>query len=449
MRRIFALLLSAYALSLCFGDAFKLHTWVPVPMAVLLLALVIATWSLLLRPGIRLDRGWFQLSDLLLVALIVDLGVSLLVSGRIELTNLDHLLAYTVVVALFYFFVKFLCAADDTYVHYETRVKTAVTCAVLLVSTYAILEFVDSNLTHLGITSFVKFPGEEGAYHPIFLTLIRARGFMAESGTLALFLNAFAPMGFVFLRSNVGPRAPMVFLLIAVCALSVTFSVAGVVFMAMGLLVAVGMYTYDRGVILVPVRAAVMLLCLAVVVASVAAYVPGAVWSVTAGKLTLIDATSGQDRLGRWLEAATTAAQHPAFGTGIGSTSVEEGRGVISFYLTMLKEAGVPALLLSVAFLLGVFRQIWLLPRGDPTKYAYGASFVAVACHYGVISDIWYPWLWFLCVLVTGERRSLALRVRQDLLSGSSEVLGDQGRRNAHQPTDKERYDEPEQPLGL
>src|SRR5689334_24587238 len=99
MRRIFALLLSAYALSLCFGDAFKLHTWVPVPMAVLLLALVIATWSLLLRPGIRLDRGWFQLSDLLLVALIVDLGVSLLVSGRIELTNLDHLLAYTVVVA--------------------------------------------------------------------------------------------------------------------------------------------------------------------------------------------------------------------------------------------------------------------------------------------------------------------------------------------------------------
>ena len=54
-------------------------------------------------------------------------------------------------------------------------------------------------------------------------------------------------------------------------------------------------------------------------------------------------------------------------------------------------------------FFLAVFRQIWALPRRNPYKYAYGASFVAAVCHYAVVSDIWYPWLWFLCTLVAGE----------------------------------------------
>ena len=76
------------------------------------------------------------------------------------------------------------------------------------------------------------------------------------------------------------------------------------------------------------------------------------------------------------------------------------GEGVISFYLTMLKEAGVPGLALVVAFLLAVFRRILALPRADAYKYVYGASFVAVVCHYAVISDFWYPWLWLLCVFI-------------------------------------------------
>jgi hypothetical protein len=59
-----------------------------------------------------------------------------------------------------------------------------------------------------------------------------------------------------------------------------------------------------------------------------------------------------------------------------------------------------------------VFRQILALPRDDAYKYAYGASFVAVACHYAVVSDVWYPWLWLLCVfIVARSRRRAALPV--------------------------------------
>src|SRR4051812_3219243 len=106
MRNVFGRVLLLYALLISFGDAFKLHTWVPLPLAVLLLGLVAAVWSSLLVRRIRLDSTYFRTFDVLLLAYLVDLGVSLLFSGRIEPKNINHLVAYSTVIALYYFFVK-------------------------------------------------------------------------------------------------------------------------------------------------------------------------------------------------------------------------------------------------------------------------------------------------------------------------------------------------------
>src|SRR6266480_2248275 len=132
MRRILGSLLVVYTFTVCFGDAYKLHTWLPVPLAVLLLGLVVAAWAVLLTPRVPLDRGLFPSFDLLLVAYVLDLGVSLLLSGSIEPTNIHHLIAYSTVVGLYYCFVKFLFAADGVYVTYETRIRTALALSVLL-----------------------------------------------------------------------------------------------------------------------------------------------------------------------------------------------------------------------------------------------------------------------------------------------------------------------------
>jgi len=395
-----------YTLLISFGDAFKLHRWVPVPLTVLLLGVMAAVWSSLLAPRIRLDRSFFRTFDVLLLAYIVDLGLSLLFSGRIELKNINHLVAYTTVVGLYYFFVKLLFAADDTYAQYESRIRTTLMLSVLLVSTYTILEFIDVNVTSLGVTALVRFPEDLGTYRPLFLVFIRARGFMGESAMLALFLNTFVPMSFVHLRRTVGTVPAVLFLLVAAAASAVTFSVAAVAFIALGLLLALAMYVYDRGVVFVSVRWTVAVVCLSLLVGVVAAQLPVDVWRQVADKMTLVnDPASGYDRMRHWLDAAPVAAEHPLLGTGIGSTSAELGGGVISFYLTMLKEAGLPSLMLIVAFLVAVFRQILLLPRWDPYKYAYAASFAAAVCHYAIISDIWYPWFWLLCIFVIAQRR--------------------------------------------
>ena len=405
MRRILGSVLLLYTLLVCFGDAFKLHPWLPLPLVLLLGGVVAAGWAALLAPRIRLERGFFRPFDLLLVAYVLELGVSLLFSGSIDVKNINHLVAYTTVVALYYFFVKFLFAAAGTWAHYESRVRTVLVCSVLLVSVYTMLEFIDTNLTPLGVTALVRSRDELATYRPLFLVFVRARGLMGEPATLALFLNIFVPMSVVYLRGRLGTMPALLFLVVAAGAFGATFSAAGLLFICVGLLVALGLYVYDRGVVFVPLRWTIVLGCVAVLVGTVAVRVPGDVWSDIGAKLTLTDPGSGWERVRNWSAAAPLAAAHPFLGTGIGSTSVETGTGVVSLYLTMLKEAGLPSLLLIVAFLCAVFHEILVLPRRDPYKYAYAASFVAAACHYAVISDIWYPWLWLLCSFAIAQRR--------------------------------------------
>lgn len=405
--KAFGRVLVVYSLLICFGDAFKLHRWLPLPLTVLLVGLVATVWVSFLRP-IRVDRTFFRPFDLLLLAYVLYLGVSLLFSGRIEGKNINHLVAYTTVVALYYFFVKFLFAAGDTFGRYEPRIRRALALSVLLVAAYAVVEFIDRNVTHWGVTALVKFPADIATeqYRPLFLVFIRARGFMSESAMLALFLNTFVPMSFVYVRRAVGTTAAVVFVAIAALASALTFSVGAVAFIALGVAVAVALYAYDRGLAFVPVRWTIATAGVLLLVTIVAAQLPAGVWQQITDKLTLVnDPASGYDRLRHWSDALPVAMRHPLLGTGIGSTSAELGGGVISFYLTMLKEGGIPSLLLICAFFALVFREIARLPRKHPYKYAYTASFVAAVAHYAIISDIWYPWFWLLCVFVIAERR--------------------------------------------
>jgi hypothetical protein len=334
------------------------------------------------------------------VAYVLSLGITLLLSTRVAEKNVNHFIAYTVVVAFYYFFVKFLLAAEHTYEYYGSAVRTALASSVALVSAYALLEFVDTNFLKLGLTSWVIFPEEMRSYDALFLVFTRARGFVVESGFLALFLNVAAPISVLHVRHTLGAVAACAFALLIAGAMAVTFSVAGVTFLAVGLAVGALMYLYDRAVVLVPLRSALGLAVVVMALVALGIALPPKVWAPVIGKLSLSDFSSGSERLGTWTGGLSVALEHPLIGTGIGSTSRDTGSGIMSFYLTMLKEGGVVTLGAIVLFLGGVLRRITTLPAATPYKYAYAASFVAAVLHYAVISDVWYPWLWLLCALV-------------------------------------------------
>ncbi len=405
MRKLCAAILVCYAFLISFGDAFKLHRWLPLPLAVLQAGGLALSWVLLLRPRVRIVRRCFGTGDLLLAAFVLAIGVTLLLSTRLAGKNVNHFIGYAVAIAAYYFFVKLLLAAEDTFGHYGSRVRAALAVSVALVSVYALLEFVDNNFLRLGITSLVYFPEELRSYDALFLTFTRSRGFMAEAAFLALFLNIVAPMSLVYVRRTLGTTAALALFLVVAGAFFVSFSVAGVVFLSIGLVTAGLMYVFDRTVVLLPLRSALVLVATLAAVLALALALPPQAWSPVVAKLSLSDLSSGSERLETWREALRVALEHPFLGTGIGSTSLETGSGNLSFYLTMLKEGGVVTLSLSLLFLGSVFRRIWGLPANSRYKYAYAASFVAGVGQYAVISDVWYPWLWWLCALVACEPR--------------------------------------------
>lgn len=410
MRKLSAVILVCYAFLIPFGDAFKLHRWLPLPLAVLLAGGLAMSWALLLRPRVRIALRCFGAGDLLLVGFVLAIGVTLLLSTRVAGKNVNHFIGYAVAIATYYFFVKLLLAAEDTFGHYGSRVRTALAASVALVSVYALLEFADNNFLRLGLTSLVYFPEELRSYNALFLTFTRSRGFMAEAAFLALFLNIVAPISLVYVRRTQGRSAALALFLVVAGAFFVAFSIAGVVFLTVGLIAAGLMYVFDRTVILLPLRSVSVLVGTLVAVLALALALPPQAWSPVVAKLSLSDLSSGSERLETWLEALRVAQQHPFLGTGIGSTSLETGSGNLSFYLTMLKEGGIVTLSLSVLFLGNIFRRIWALPANNRYKYAYAASFVAGVGQYAVISDVWYPWLWLLCALVACESREASLR---------------------------------------
>src|SRR2546428_807099 len=57
MTRLYGWLLALYALSVCFGDAFGPHPWVPIPLAVLLGSSLLVGGSLFLKPRVRFTGG--------------------------------------------------------------------------------------------------------------------------------------------------------------------------------------------------------------------------------------------------------------------------------------------------------------------------------------------------------------------------------------------------------
>jgi O-antigen ligase len=165
------------------------------------------------------------------------------------------------------------------------------------------------------------------------------------------------------------------------------------------------LYVYDRAVVLVPLRSAAALAVGVGAVVALGIALPSGVWSPIIGKLSLSDLSSGSARLAGWTQGVSVALEHPVLGTGIGSTSRETGSGLISFYLTMLREGGVVTLGTVVLFLGAMLHRIGALPSTSRYKYAYAASFIAAVCHYAVISDVWYPWLWLLCALIACDAR--------------------------------------------
>ena len=94
-------------------------------------------------------EGYFGPADLLLIGFSALIGLRVLLSGGTQIKNLTHALAYTTVILVYSLFVKFLFAVDGTGDVYRQRIRGAIAISTLVVSCYALVEFIDVNFLHL------------------------------------------------------------------------------------------------------------------------------------------------------------------------------------------------------------------------------------------------------------------------------------------------------------
>jgi hypothetical protein len=369
-------------------------------MAAALLAMFGLATYLASRDSVWLSPQAFTLSDLLLVPFLTVLGLSVLAAPHVGVKNGSHLVAYTTVIGVYYFGIKLLCTVEATYARHRYAVHLALAYTVLFAAAFSIFEFLDVNFLRTGISTSIPFPGDVGPYRADFLVFSRARGFSAESGFHALFLNTLGPIGAVTVWRSFGRFAATMFSVIVLLGLAATFSVAGTAFLVVGVVVSLGAYVLDRSAIFVPGRAVLALALVALGVVGLAVTLPSEVWTPVLAKLRLQDSSSGTFRAGVWSAAVMEGMARPILGYGLGSSSEATGTGVLSLFLTLATEAGLVAMVLFLLFVLSVWVTLVRFPPTASAKYAYVLSFVAATLHYAVISDIWYPWYWLLVILI-------------------------------------------------
>ena len=391
--------------------AFALHRWLPLSLAVLLGALAIWVCRLLL--GVELLRFIWTPSDLCLALFLSLVCLSAFVNAdHLVQKHSNHLAALTLVLALYFVFARHLLS----YLAAAT-LNRHLLASFLLFSAAGLLDFLDGNFLHLGIRDLIRYPAgySVGADAGVFL---RAKGLMVEPGYYGWYLNS---IGLLVLGAFATRWWSLLLAAWYLISLGLTVSTTAFIFLAVavgvGAFVAVvwGVLYLWRAGAAGPMRRGrgpvVALLAGAAIVGGLwlglrgnrlddARAVELLVGETLSGRLRL-EASSAEDRTVRYRRALAQFGEAPFFGRGLGDTSAGgDESGLISFYLTLLAECGLPALLAFVAFL-----AFLLLPvlRPPPRRALLAPrlglimAFVAAAGHFALVtgySESW-PWLVF------------------------------------------------------
>lgn len=391
-----------YTITISFSHAYAIYKYLPLPMIILLISAISIIIILFSLQSIKYYDKLFGLYDLWIILFLFWVALSLLVALQTEQKNINHLIALFAVVGMYYFFIKLLLSISYALPHSPAYHNKFLIYPFFLTSIFICLEFIDANFIDLNLRSVVVYAEDIKEYSPLYARMFyRARGFTSESGNLALFLNIFSPLvvAYFLVRKQ---YAYLVFsLILYTVALLLSFSAAGIFFIFMGAAVSVVVYLWDHKIIDVSLKAVIFVSLISLLWITIFTVIPDEYMLPIKYKITFSESSSVKNRLERWADAVESFKQYPLFGTGIGSTSAKRSTGVISFYLLLLKEAGLIAFTLFICFVLSMFCKVLTMPKTFNYKYGYTVSFVAGVGHYIVISDFWLPWIWFLFAIIS------------------------------------------------
>ena len=344
---------------------------------------------------------WLRLG---LIWISVATIVNVLTQGRAEPKQLTHLASYWGVIVVYYYALRALLRAArwsvSSVLNWTAVVYLAVCTLALLemwLKTYSAIDF-DAYIPRLGDDDYSPLQGG---------TLVRPRGLTSESGNLALYLELLGPVIVGHLWISGRRRLALLSAAVGVSAFIATFSVAGLV--ALGAAYAIGAvfaasWRGPRAGRLVRWLSVPLLLAL-LLYFFISPESLESIWL----KLTFVDEASARDRLERWQAASAVIAERPLLGVGAGGflEQFQLDYGIVSWWIQLAVEAGLPAVLFFCLFFIAALRAARQPHIGHP---GYFISIAAAAIHYMAISDYWLPWLWFVLALLAQQHKEQGLQ---------------------------------------
>ncbi|WP_372780323.1 O-antigen ligase family protein [Priestia aryabhattai] len=403
------MILSLYLMFLGFVSAFALNAYVPIPMIFAVLLLCKSSLTIMKSNKMQLIN---QNAILLMYFLFVILGLSfLLQSFRLgfQSKGLSHFISYLVII-MYYVVIEWSFIKEKITIQ---KIFKYISFGVVFVSIITLLEFVCKNFLYVDFDKFIPRKDVQQfytLYNTGFMWLYRARGTAEESGHNAMYLTMFLPFVFYYYRVMVKKKVKMILSCgLVIAAIITTFSTIGFVeLLVVGALVFIVkiISKFKKGL-----KMRQWLFIFYLIGGIVIAYLifkGNGKLDLTAfqgmiDKITFTNTTSAGDRMNRWANALHIFADHPLLGGGPGIAAIEGGTGSTNMYLEFLAETGMVGLITFLLMMFMNFRLIFKI-KGSK-KYVYLFSFLTMAIHLMVISNYWYPWMWFLFAVISYNSR--------------------------------------------
>lgn len=417
-RRLGVILLQLYLVVLGWTDAFSLSSWFPLHVAILTLIAIL--YFPCLAKGLKGQSQIFPGIDVMLIFAMAFYFSAVAADWNEKTPNYIAAYCYTFLVG--YGILKVLMLRLLT----RDNILNANLVGILIVSTYAFLEVLIEGFTGVDIQDYVPRHREATA---TFLhgMIPRAYGLATEPTILVMYLNALGPLA-LWQLSRVRAKSKYIIYLgksIIVGAWVVTFSVGGYVFMLIGLISALFVYSLlsgiksikndvhsnrDKPIVVGKKRLGRILgkiillvfvlpiLLLMVMQIDTVNKLSGSVADAVIMKIGLSDDNpSAVTRKQQWRKSVETIIDNAGMPEGLGSSSAAGRTSSLNWYLFVALEGGVFAAAAFIIFILG--NAILIALSTIDAKYYILAGFVASALHLTIVSTFYHPFLWVLIAI--------------------------------------------------
>jgi O-antigen ligase len=386
-----------------FTSYFALSSWFRLP--VIYVSILLLIWLLIKASGknSRLKSRYY-IEDLLLIIFAFSIIVSFVVNFY-GTRAINHLLAWYFIIFIQYFFIKTII---NDYNIESTAVLGYIKTSSFIVCSIVVIDWILSNYAGIFIRSFfVNVPESANMEYFMNYGVYATGGVAEEPGAMALLLNAYVPLGMLYLKKERKRFKFYLLFVLYIASLIFIGSKAGIFFFVSAFVV------YSLISILVRKRLNLKFLFVFVfvIVALLILFQKldfGNIYSNLIDKIFLsADNTSANIRISTWRLAVQDWLSHPIFGNGPGYGKQTVTYGYLSFYLTILAEFGSLALLFFIIFLILIFFR--LLYVENEARIFIFLSLFTVTFHLFILADfhngvIWVPFI-IIQLLTCGNLR--------------------------------------------